>query len=281
MAVFHVNKTKNYTVMSNTHLRDMSLSLKAKGLLSMMLSLPDDWDYSIGGLCAICTESDTAIRSALKELEQQRYLVRTRHQDEQGKFSYTYEVYEQPYAENPHTDEPCADEPHTDEPHTENPYTENRHTVRTPYSSYTSYTRNTTYSKQNTDKQSTEEPKKENEKRKNGSPLSPSPSPQGNSERENTDAAFAVFWEAYPRKVGKQEAARAFARIPKSAWPLLLPAIEAQKTTRQWQDAGGRYIPHPATWLNRGSWEDEVEPCRQQSRNPFLAALQNMGGDTT
>ena len=262
MAVFHVHKTKNFTVMSNVHLRDMNLSLKAKGLLSMMLSLPDDWDYSIAGLCAICTESDTAIRSAIKELEQNRYLVRTRHQDEHGKFSYDYEVYEEPHAENPN-----ADEPHADEPHTENPHTENRHTVGTTYTTYTSYTPYTPYPEQNTQKQKTE-----NEERNNISP--------SREAREETDEAFEVFWKAYPRKVGKQDARRAFNRIPRSAWPQILPAIESQKTSRQWQDADGRYIPHPATWLNRGGWEDQLEQRPCASQNPFLAALQNMRGDT-
>ena len=72
--VFKIEKNKNYTVMSNYHLRDKNLSLKAKGLLSFMLSLPEDWDYSINGLVSICKEEETAIKSALKELKINKYL---------------------------------------------------------------------------------------------------------------------------------------------------------------------------------------------------------------
>ena len=78
MATIRVHKTKNYTVMSNTHLRDKSLSLKAKGLLSVMLSLPDNWDYSIAGLVAISKENETAVKSALNELRDNNYVVVTK-----------------------------------------------------------------------------------------------------------------------------------------------------------------------------------------------------------
>jgi hypothetical protein len=100
MATIRVHKTKNYTVMSNTHLRDKSLSLKAKGLLSVMLSLPDDWDYSIAGLVAICKENETAVKSALNELKDNNYVVVTKENPTKsngGRIKYTYEVYEEPY----------------------------------------------------------------------------------------------------------------------------------------------------------------------------------------
>lgn len=100
MATIRVHKTKNYTVMSNTHLRDKSLSLKAKGLLSVMLSLPDNWDYSIAGLVAICKENETAVKSALSELKDNNYVVVTKENPTKsngGRIKYTYEVYEEPY----------------------------------------------------------------------------------------------------------------------------------------------------------------------------------------
>ena len=99
MAVFRVNKTKNYTVMSNYHLKDKEMSLKAKGLLSMMLSLPDDWDYSLQGLVAICKEDIRAVKSALKELQEKGYLKVTKIPPKEGynRFTYTYDIYEQPY----------------------------------------------------------------------------------------------------------------------------------------------------------------------------------------
>ena len=89
MSVFRVEKTKNYTTMSNHHLRDKNLSLKAKGLLSQMLSLPENWDYTLKGLSVINKEKVDAIRSAVKELEQAGYLVRGRERDEKGQLGKT------------------------------------------------------------------------------------------------------------------------------------------------------------------------------------------------
>lgn len=109
MATFRINKDKNYTVISNYHLRDKELSLKAKGLLSLMLSLPDNWDYSVNGLVAISLEGKSSITSTIKELEEKCYLVRTLVKDNQGKFfGYNYDVYEKPL-----TDKPCAENPST------------------------------------------------------------------------------------------------------------------------------------------------------------------------
>ena len=87
MAVFRVERTQNYTVMSNYHLRDRRLSLKAKGLLSLMLSLPEDWDYTLSGLARISLEGKDAIRAAVVELEQAGYVQRRQTTDKAGKFS--------------------------------------------------------------------------------------------------------------------------------------------------------------------------------------------------
>lgn len=97
MSVIRVNKTKNYTVMSNEHLKDKRLSLKAKGLLSVMLSLPDTWDYSISGLVAMCRESETAVKSTLNELKSCGYLVVTKkmpNETESGRIEYVYDIFE-------------------------------------------------------------------------------------------------------------------------------------------------------------------------------------------
>ena len=82
---------------------------------------------------------------------------------------------------------------------------------------------------------------------------------------------FDIFWEAYPRKAGKAAARKAFAKIPKSAYPRIVPAIEAQKQSAQWQKDGGQYIPYPATWINRGEWENEtqIEGLKTESGNVF------------
>lgn len=96
-----MNKTKNYTVMSNEHLKDKRLSLKAKGLLSVMLSLPDTWDYSISGLVAICKESETAVKSTLNELKSCGYLVVTKkmpNETESGRIEYVYDIFEKAQA---------------------------------------------------------------------------------------------------------------------------------------------------------------------------------------
>ena len=98
MAVFRIEKTRDYTVISNHHLRDMNLSLKAKGLLSMMLSLPEDWNYTTRGLAKICKEGTDSIGSALKELEQAGYIVRNRLRDSKGKIvDVEYVIYETPH----------------------------------------------------------------------------------------------------------------------------------------------------------------------------------------
>ena len=98
MSVIRVEKTKNYTVMSNYHFKEKEMSLKAKGLLSLMLSLPDNWDYSIAGLVAICKENETAIKSALKELQQFGYVKVDKimpDKTDSGRIEYIYNIYEQ------------------------------------------------------------------------------------------------------------------------------------------------------------------------------------------
>ena len=97
--IFRAEKTKNYTVMSNYHLRDNNLSLKAKGLMSLLLSLPDDWDFSINGLLSLIKESETCLRSTLEELKKFNYLIVTKYNDENGRFDYIYNLYEIPQTE--------------------------------------------------------------------------------------------------------------------------------------------------------------------------------------
>ena len=99
MAVFRVNKTAGYTVMSNFHLRDKRLSLKAKGLLSLILSLPDEWNYTIGGLVAICIEREVAVKTALNELKRNGYLRIDKMKpckENGGRYEYIYNIFEQP-----------------------------------------------------------------------------------------------------------------------------------------------------------------------------------------
>ena len=130
MAVFRIEKTRDYTVMANHHLRNTALSLKAKGLLSLMLSLPEDWDYTLAGLSYINRESIDAIRTAVWELEKAGYITRRQGRDEKGKMTaIEYTIYEQPQPpeldcpvlENPTADNPILENPTPDNPTSENP----------------------------------------------------------------------------------------------------------------------------------------------------------------
>ena len=112
MAVYRVERTRDYTVMSNHHLKDPGLSLKAKGLLAIMLSLPDDWNYSTRGLAAICKEGVEAIGNTLKELERAGYVVRRQLRGEHGRVgSVEYTIYEKPQTPPPFTGPPDTENP--------------------------------------------------------------------------------------------------------------------------------------------------------------------------
>ena len=190
MAVFRVEKNRGYTVMSNHHLRNKDLSLKAKGLLSQMLSLPEDWDFTLKGLSLINREQIDAIRAAVRELEQAGYIVRSRERDSQGRLrGADYIIYEQPQPvpdsptlENPTLDNPTQGKPTLEKPTLENP------------------------TQLNKDIQRTDLPKKEkiitDEQSTHSIPiLSPNPSPCGEAatppERKGTEAAAQSAVEIY------------------------------------------------------------------------------------
>ena len=191
MAVFRVERNTGYTVMSNHHLRNKELSLKAKGLLSQMLSLPEDWDYTLSGLSYINRESIDAIRTAVWELEKAGYITRRQGRDEKGKMTaIEYTIYEQPQPpeldcpvlENPTADNPILENPTTDNPTSENPTQLNKDIQRTNLPKK---------EKSNTDLSST-----------HSIPiLSPNPSPCGEAatppERKGTEAAAQSAVEIY------------------------------------------------------------------------------------
>ena len=117
MAKFKVEKTKNYTTMSNRHFQDKRLSYKAKGLLSLMLSLPEEWDYSVQGLMKLSRDGKESVMSGINELEDCGYLIRTQEKDESGRFTgYDYAVYEHPFSENPSAEKPLEENPPTVNP---------------------------------------------------------------------------------------------------------------------------------------------------------------------
>lgn len=122
MSVFRINKTKNFTVMSNYHFKEKGMSLKAKGLLSLMLSLPDDWNYSISGLVRLSKDGKDSVMSALGELEKFGYLMRERTKDESGKFNgIVYHIFEEPQTEFPITEKPMLEKEKAGKPISESP----------------------------------------------------------------------------------------------------------------------------------------------------------------
>ena len=122
MAVFRIERNRDYTVMFNHHLRDTELSLKSKGLLSMMLSLPEEWNYTTRGLAAICKEGADCIGSALRELEQAGYIVRSRIRDSKGKIvDVEYIIYETPHKSRPQSAPPEPERPDTENPDMDTP----------------------------------------------------------------------------------------------------------------------------------------------------------------
>jgi len=122
MAVFRIEKTRDYTVMSNHHLRDTNLSLKAKGLLSLMLSLPEGWDYTTKGLAYICKDGVDSICAGVRELEEHGYVIRERIRNANGQLGSTqYTILEQPRPREPEQDTPKQEKPKQENPILEKP----------------------------------------------------------------------------------------------------------------------------------------------------------------
>lgn len=127
MSVFRIHKTENYTVLSNYHFKEKKMSLKSKGLLSLMLSLPDTWNYSVSGLAALSKDGKDSVMSALAELEDFGYLKRTRLTNDKGQFAgVQYDIFEQPQPK-----EPIAANPIQEKEKAENPSAENSEQLNT------------------------------------------------------------------------------------------------------------------------------------------------------
>ena len=271
MAVYRVEKTHDYTVMANHHLRDERLSLKAKGLLSMLLSLPDDWEISIRGLASIVTDGVGAVQTGINELIEAGYIVRRRQHAETGAFAgFEYIIHEVP---------PCTENPYTANPYTGKPYTENP-------------------AQSSKDKLSTISPivphegdvGDDNPSVSGAAADSPTPlsaacggiSPRrGESalctrepqsaetpkrKRRATKSApdyrpdtFARFWAAYPRGEDKQGAIAAWDELKPDDATLqaMSRALVRQKASEEWQRGIG--IPYAVRWLRRRRWEDEIK----------------------
>ena len=138
MAVFRVHKTENYTVMSNNHLRNPNLTLKAKGLMSLMLSLPEDWDYSARGLATLSIGGEDSVKSALRELEEQQYLKRTPIREKGIIRDWQYDIYE-----NPETLENSGVEPQVEKPLVVKPLVANQSQINTNIQNTKEYSNST------------------------------------------------------------------------------------------------------------------------------------------
>ena len=244
MAILRNASKGKYTVLNNGIFRDQNLSAKSLGILAKMLSLPDNWEFSVTGLCSIFKKDGIdSIRNGLKELEQNGYLVRNRVRDESGKLTS---------AEWTVSDQPMFGKPMLENPMLENPMLENR----------TQY---------NTKEYNTKEFITKEFITKDIPPISP---------KGKTDCSdlFNQFWTAYPKHIAKQSAVKAFEKLKPDEKLLeaMLKAIEMQKESKQWEKDGGAFIPYPATWLNQRRWEDELPQV--ETDNVFLQMLREEGG---
>ena len=253
MAVYRVEKTHDYTVMANHHLRDERLSLKAKGLLSMLLSLPDDWEISIRGLASIVTDGVGAVQTGINELIEAGYIVRRRQHADTGAFAgFEYIIHEVP---------PCTENPYTANPYTGKPYTENpaqsskdklstippvvphERDVGDDNPSVSGAAADSSLCTR--EPQSAETPKRKRRATKSAPDYRPD--------------TFARFWAAYPRGEDKQGAIAAWDELKPDDATLqaMSRALVRQRASEEWQRGIG--IPYAVRWLRRRRWEDEIK----------------------
>ena len=258
MAVFRVEKNHSYTVMANHHLRDERLSLKSKGLLSVILSLPDDWRISIEGMTQFSADGKDAIRSAIRELTDAGYITRAQTHSEAGTFSgYDYIVHETPAA-SPSSGFPTMEKPTTENPTLRN--TERLSTILPPIvpqsdadganpsvslAADTSPVRGGN-GEENGEAGGGEPPKR---KRRRSNKAVPDYKPE----------LFERFWAAYPRGEDRQGAVAEWDSLRPDHETMLAMsrALVRQKASEEWQRGIG--IPYAVRWLRRRRWEDEIK----------------------
>ena len=265
MPIVRVEKSRNFTPVSNVPFRDKRLSLRARGLLATALTLPDDWGYSLAGLLSLFPDGKQALRAALAELEAAGYLTRTRENAAGGKFAFVYLFREAPHPVEPCAAQPCTEKPHTVEPSTAAPCTVNPPLLITEC-----------YEKRRKEEIPLLSPTGEGgglEKTAlpvttlGGTQAPPAPQKAGASARQKKQVltgAFDRFWVAYPRHQGKEAARKTGEKLNPDAalLEIMLSALERQRASDQWRRDGGQFIPYPATWLNGRRWEDEPTPIQ-------------------
>ncbi len=261
MAVFRVEKNYSYTVMANHHLRDERLSLKSKGLLSLILSLPDDWRISIEGMTQFSSDGKDAIRSAIRELTDAGYITRAQTHSEAGTFSgYDYIVHEAPVA-SPSSGFPTMEKPTTGNPTTENPTLRNTEELSTDIPPIVPHEGDGGPLRHG----SAVPPLPEGEAREGGD-VSKLDTPPKRTRRRSSKSVpdyepelFERFWAAYPRGEDRQGAVAEWDSLRPDQETMLAMsrALVRQKASEEWQRGIG--IPYAVRWLRRRRWEDEIK----------------------
>lgn len=268
MAVFRVEKNHSYTVMANHHLRDERLSLKSKGLLSLILSLPDDWRISIEGMTQFSSDGKDAIRSAIRELTDAGYITRAQTHSEAGTFSgYDYIVHETPAA-SPSSGFPTMEKPTTGNPTLRNtdrlstdipPIVPHEGDETPPSAALTPPLLGEARGDRGEDSLSLAaldsslgegaDEAKPKRKRRRSSKSVPDYEPE----------LFERFWAAYPRGEDRQGAVAEWdsLRPDRETMLAMSRALVRQKASEEWQRGIG--IPYAVRWLRRRRWEDEIK----------------------
>lgn len=254
MATMHIVKQNNFSIVSNAIIRDTNLSLKARGLFILMLSLPERWEFSVRGLSKIAGEGVDAIRSGLKELEKQGYLLRERERKADGRLGdMEYTLYEEP--QRPAQEETKQEVPTESEPIQENPMQEEPRQINKEYNKVLTKERT---ERENSAREQTTFPAQVNNE----------------ADADLQERYFTEFWNNYPRHVNKPLALIAWRNLPVDTvlYSRVLDAVKRYKATRQWQDVS--FIPYPASFLQDERWEDDIPLPQEKKKNDVAAAAE-------
>ena len=225
MAILRKKHKEQFTVIPQGIFKDKRLSLKDIGLLTCMLSLPDNWQFSINGLDAIFpNDGQSSIRAALTNLEQFGYLTRERERNGGKLGGVIWTLYDTPQVVSPRVENPHVENPHVEKPHEEN------------------------QRQSNTNQSNTNQ-----------------------SIKKEDIYPFEEFWSAYPKKKAKEAAKKAWLKLKpdETLGKEIIQAVTESAKTKDWLKENGKYIPHPATYLNGKRWEDERNEANgQNTGNP-------------
>lgn len=236
---------ESYTVIDNAVLQNVNLSFEARGFLCYLLSLPNDWTFTVRGIVKQTGCSKSVILRLMDELKTAGYIKLERKQDDKGRFTQSsWHIYETP----------C-----------EHHITQKRNTVKTEHGDYgTRYLRNTVFTEhgENGPIQSTNNNKVLNIQSTNTNKV------QKNGVSPEIQTMFDEFWSIYPKKVDKKGSLRAFKNIPKlkEVFPVIIQALEIQKQSIQWTKDHGQYIPNPTTYIHQERWNTVTEADQVQAK---------------